>query len=118
MSISTARRTAARTLAAVAATGALTLSAGVAAHADTPTIVTPGSTVCIKAPAATGAHTAGTASNQGATFSVFRNGTVVYFTTPNTIGFAADFTGAGTYKVCATNSNSTNTKVTLTLLPY
>jgi hypothetical protein len=103
----------------LAATGALALAAPAVAHADTlPTsVLTPGSTICLKAIETYGAHTGGTASNQGAAFSVFRNGVVVYFTTPTTQGFAADVTGGGTYKVCATNNSSTNTKVTLTLLP-
>lgn len=117
MSITIARA-ARRGVVALAATGALALATPAVAQAATPLVLPPGSTICTKAPAAYGAHAGGTATNQGATFSVFRNGTVIYLTTPNTVGFDADFTGGGTYKVCATNTNSTNTKVTLTLLPF
>jgi hypothetical protein len=120
--ITLARRTR-RTLAVLGASGALAVAAPAVAHADSlpQSILTPGSTICLKAVAASGAHAEGTATNannQGAAFAVFRNGVVVYYTTPSTIGFGADFTGAGTYKVCATNDNSTNIKVTLTLLPH
>lgn len=119
MSTMTAGRTARRTAVTLAASGLLALAVPAVAHADTPqqVIVTPGSTLCIKAVATNGAQAAGTATSQGAAFAVFRNGTVVYFTTEHTIGFGANFSGSGTYKVCATNDSSTNTKVTLTLLP-
>jgi hypothetical protein len=114
-----ARRAARRAAVALAATGALAVAPSVA-HADTVplSILTPGSTICVKAAALSGAHTGGTASNQGAAFSVFRNGVVLYFTGPNSSGFTADFVGGGIYKICATNNNSTNTKITLTLQPF
>jgi CubicO group peptidase (beta-lactamase class C family) len=121
LTISSHRPAARRTLLAVAAAAAMITAAPLAAQAAGPVgplVVTPGSTVCIKDSAATGAHAEGLATQLGAAFSVFRNGTVVYLTSNHTVGFGADFTGAGTYKLCATNNNSTNTKVTLTLLVH
>lgn len=112
-----ARRTA---IAAVAAAGALAL-APATAHAAGPVgplLLPPGSTVCVKDVAVSGAHAEGLATSSGAAFSVFRNGTVIYLTGNGTTGFGADFYGGGTYKLCATNNNSTNTKVTLTLGVY
>lgn len=115
MSITIARA-ARRGVVALAATGTLALATPAVAQAATPLVLPPGSTICTKVPAAyNGVHAGGIATNQGATFSVFRNGTLIYLTTPNTTGFDADFFGSGNYKLCATNSNSANTRVTLSL---
>lgn len=116
----TVTRTARRAAATLAVAGALTLAAPAVAQAAPlgPLVLPPGSTVCTKAPATNGAHAGGTATAQGATFSVFRNGNVISISTPNTVGFDRDFTGGGNYKLCATNTNSQNTKVTLDLSTY
>jgi hypothetical protein len=115
---SIATRRTRRVVLGLAAAGALVAVPSVA-HAVGPVgplVVSPGSTVCVKESALSGAHAEGQATGSGAGFSVFRNGTLVYLTPNFTGGFGADFTGGGNYKLCATNhSTTTNTKVTLTL---
>ena len=73
----------------------------------------------------------GQATAAGARFKVTRNGALVYGTPSGTIaGFAYEgrtslgtFAGSGSYTVCATNNNATNTLVNLHIytdadLPY
>ncbi|OJF13419.1 hypothetical protein [Couchioplanes caeruleus] len=73
----------------------------------------------------------GQATGAGARFKVTRNGGLVYGTPSGTIsGFAYEgrtslgtFAGAGSYTVCATNNNATNTLVNIHVftdadLPY
>ncbi|MFI7601392.1 hypothetical protein [Actinoplanes sp. NPDC049681] len=73
----------------------------------------------------------GQATGSGARFKVTRNGGLVYGTPTGTIaGFAYEgrtslgtFAGSGSYAVCATNNNATNTLVNLHIytdanLPY
>lgn len=119
----TARRTPRRFAAVAGVATALALAAPVAANAAqySSVIVGPGSTVCVKQYAAY-QYRATVNSGQPVGTSVTRNGALVNFALPATAvayeGRTAygTFPGAGTYKVCATNNTSSNTRVTLTLL--
>ncbi|GAB1640898.1 hypothetical protein [Krasilnikovia sp. MM14-A1259] len=140
--IRTTSRTAAgrrsrRTLLATAAAGfsglALVAMPG-AAHASATGwggTLMPGQQACLTAYASYQVRADGQATKQGAKFKVQRNGVVVYGSpTGTTTAFAYEgrtsygtFPGPGTYTVCATNNNSTNTLVNIHLftdadLPY
>jgi hypothetical protein len=116
-------RTARRTL-AVALTGtALALAAPVAAQAaqGAAVVVTPGSTICVKQ-SASYQYRASVTAGAPVGSSVTRNGVVVGFAFPTTVATYegrtsyGTFPGPGVYKLCATNSGTSNTRVTLSLL--
>ncbi|GAB1692257.1 hypothetical protein [Krasilnikovia sp. M28-CT-15] len=91
----------------------------------------PGQQACLSLYASYQVRADGQATMSGAKFKVQRNGVVVYGSpTGTTTAFAWEgrtaygtFPGPGTYTVCATNNNSTNTLVNIHLftdadLPY
>jgi hypothetical protein len=118
-----------RIAAGVAATGAalaITLAgAGSASAATVPgTNLSPGYGAC--GPAAYAGyqvHAEGTATNQGAKFKLLRNGVVIDNTPTRQNSWVVErrtswgnFPGPGYYSVCAQNTGTANTTVTLTLL--
>jgi len=116
-------RNARRALAVTGVAAALAVGAPLAANASqlSTVILTPGSTACVKQYAAY-QYRATVNSGQPVGTSVTRNGIVVAFQFPATaVAYEGrtsygTFPGAGTYKLCATNSTTSNTKVTFTLL--
>ena len=116
-------RTARRALAVTGIAATLAVGAPLAANAaqNAAIVLTPGSTACVKQYAGfqyratvNSVHPVGT--------SVTRNGVIVAFQFPATaVAYEGrtswgTFPGAGTYKVCASNNTTSNTKVTFSLL--
>jgi hypothetical protein len=115
-------RTTSRIVAAGVVGATLALAAPIAAEAQTQSvIVSPGSTICIKQNA-TYQYRATVNAGAPVGSSVTRNGILVAFQFPATAvayegrSSTGTFPGTGVYKLCATNSGSSNTRVTLTLL--
>ena len=85
----------------------------------------PGQTACITDYASYSDDAQGTATNNGARFTVYYGGIQIYQTGNNTSGFHAvfstsygNFPGPGYYRLCATNTGTTNTNVNLSQYAY
>lgn len=114
----------ARIAAGLAVVGAV-LAAPSAAYANTYTgqFLGPGASACISQYAGYQVRVDTTATAKGAKFRLYRNGAQVAASpTPNTTAWSLElrtawgnFPGAGTYSVCAVNTGTTNTFVTLQL---
>lgn len=110
-------------LAAATATAATLGVAGAgSASADTTNTLglAPGRTVCVQQYASYQIRLDGTATGGGAKFKVLRNGVVVANTPGRSTWYAAElrssfgtFPGPGYYSLCATNTGTANTVVTL-----
>jgi hypothetical protein len=107
------------------AAGALLVLAPAAAHANVGWggTIAPGGTACVQQYASYAMRGDGTATKSGARFTVYGRGVQLYSTGNTSGGFAAEFRtawgnfpGPGTYQVCATNRNATNTLVNLHVL--
>ena len=119
-------RLSARIAAAVLATGAataITLAGAAAAQAGPPTstVLTPGNGACSASQYASYQVRAdGYATNQGAKFKLLRNGVVIQNTPTRVNAWSGElrsaygmFPGPGYYSVCAQNTGTANTTVTL-----
>jgi hypothetical protein len=114
-------RRAAITVGGLAAIGVLALPA--AAYADTynAQFLTTNQSVCSSQFANYQARVDGTASNQGAKFRVYKDGTQIAASlTQTTGGYAAEFRtssgnfyGPGQYSICALNKQASNTFATV-----
>ncbi len=116
-------RNARRALAVAGIASALAVGAPLAANAaqNATVVLTPGSTACVKQYASY-QYRATSNSRLPVGTSVTRNGVLVNFLYPATSAAYegrssyGTFPGPGTYKICATNNNTSNTWVTLTML--
>ncbi len=119
-------RLSARIATAVLATGAaaaITLAGAAAAQAGPPssTVLTPGNGVCSASQYASyQARADGYATNQGAKFKLLRNGVIIQNTPTRVNAWSGElrsaygtFPGPGYYSVCAQNTGTANTTVTL-----
>ncbi|GAA2151607.1 hypothetical protein FHX52_0559 [Humibacillus xanthopallidus] len=109
-------------LAAVSVAAASAIAGATSASASTFNTVglAPGQTACVQQYAAYQARADGTATAAGAKFKVLRSGTVINSTPSRANQYAAEFRsvwgnfpGPGYYSLCATNTGTTNTIVTL-----
>ena len=110
---------------ATGAAGAIALAGAGAANAQSysSTPLAPGQGVCSTSQYASYQVRAdGSATGQGAKFKLLRNGVVITSTPSRATSWAAEyrtaygtFPGAGYYSVCAQNTGTTNTIVTLQL---
>jgi hypothetical protein len=111
-------------VAAVATAGiaGLAVAGATAASANTSNTfgLAPGQTACVQQYAAYQVRVDGTATGGGAKFKVLQNGVVVANTPNRASSYALElrsaygsFPGPGTYSLCATNTGTTNTIVTL-----
>ena len=109
-------------LAAVSAVAASAIAGATSASADTFNTygLTPGQTACAQQYASYQARVDGTATAGGAKFKVLKNGAVITNTPTRANQYAAEFRsaygnfpGPGYYSLCATNTGTTNTIVTL-----
>jgi len=107
------------------AAGGVLVVAPTAAHANAYTgqFLGPGASACVSQYAGYQVRVDTTATAKGAKFRLYRNGAQVAASpTPNTTGWSqqlrtafGNFPGAGSYSVCAVNTGTTNTFVTLQL---
>lgn len=111
-------------LAAVAGTAAIAVGGAGAAQASQYSTVTlaPGAGHCVSQYASYQVRGDGSATNGGAKFKLQRNGFVIENTPSRVNAWAVErrtawgnFPGAGTYSMCATNTGTQNTTVTLFL---
>lgn len=125
MTRSTLTRRLRRAAVVTAVAGAALVALPAAAHANLGWggTLAQGQQACVQQYASYQVRGEGTATRSGAGFTVSRNGVTIYSTSPTTGGFAAEFRsswgnfpGPGYYKVCARNSNSTNTLVNIRVL--
>ena len=106
-------------------TGAALIALPTAAYANTGWggTLTQNQTSCVQQYAGYQVRGEGTATAKGAKFTMYRNGGLIYASSPSSAGFAAEFRtswgnfpGPGTYQVCAKNTNASNTLVTIRIL--
>lgn len=117
-------RRVAASLAAVAGTAAIAVGGAGAAQASQYSTVTlaPGAGHCVSQYASYQVRGDGSATNGGAKFKLLRNGSVIENTPSRVNGWATErrsawgnFPGPGTYSICANNTGTQNTIVTLYL---
>jgi hypothetical protein len=104
-----------------AAVGAVVAPAAAFANTYTGQFLGPGQSACISQPAGYQVRVDTTATAKGAKFRLYRNGgQIAASPTPTTTAWSVEyrtafgnFPGSGDYSVCAVNSGTTNTFVTL-----
>jgi hypothetical protein len=114
-------RRASMIIAGAAAVGAVVAPAAAFANTYTGQFLGPGQSACISQYAAYQVRIDTTATARGAKFRLYRNGSQVAASpTPTTTAWSAEyrtafgnFPGPGDYSLCAVNSGTTNTFVTL-----